>query len=321
MAYAKETLDNDLGITYRDIWKVPLAGGTPVKLTAATGFDTYTDPDVSPDFTKIAYVVIFGGSGPAELHVMNADGSGDTLLDSSSCSAPMWSPDGTKLVYRVSTSTKVINADGSGGATVVTKSQMRRPQWNRDGTLIGYQRDLSNPSSDELWVIAPDGSGDTQVATLATGGLAGLGYSWLHGSDVIVYGTGLSTGQVFKVNADGTGTTDITSGNIRPALTRYAMAPDDSVAFTAATFASPWALYQVPLNGSGESQVGTVTGFASVGIGQFWVYGNRIYTARSSDGSLVSVALDGTDLRVEDTPQNGPSIFETIMIQSQVQGV
>ena len=75
-----------------DIYTVSAAGGHPTRLTSERGPDLY--PDYSPDGSKIVY------RHRDELRVMNADGSGSSvLLPSGSYFAPRWSPDGKLIAY------------------------------------------------------------------------------------------------------------------------------------------------------------------------------------------------------------------------------
>lgn len=81
---------------------------------------TNAHPDWSPDGLKIAFDV----SGPsAEIHVINADGSGKAALTSSPPGtanvSPAWSPDGTKMAFLSTRDDPngeiyTMNADGTG---------------------------------------------------------------------------------------------------------------------------------------------------------------------------------------------------------------
>jgi hypothetical protein len=188
------------------------------------------------------------------------------------------------------------------------------PTWNRDGTKIGFHYDFdSGITVDELWVCNADGSSATKLSDATRGGLGGLGLSWANGSDVIAFCERISSNNhVSSINADGSGKTQLTTANIAPALTKYAWSNDDTLIFTPLTASTPWTMYQVPANDTGESAVSpTLTCHQVVGAGQAFVYGSRIYTIRRTTQDLVSIMFDGSDLRVEDTPDLvGPDFLD-----------
>jgi Tol biopolymer transport system component len=73
-------------------------GASPVELSPV-GQDAYA-PVWSPDGRRIAFTVWRGGTGPADLYVMNADGTGVRMLaDDVSPNDHPWSPDGASIVF------------------------------------------------------------------------------------------------------------------------------------------------------------------------------------------------------------------------------
>jgi Tol biopolymer transport system component len=91
-----------------------------------------SSPDWSPDGSRIAFVsdrdsdIVIENQPPmpfqSEIYVMRADGSGQTRLTAAPTQKlnPTWSPDGTRLLYRVLTvvleqpgTLFLMNADGS----------------------------------------------------------------------------------------------------------------------------------------------------------------------------------------------------------------
>lgn len=303
--------------SYTQIWSVPSTGGTPAQVTSQTTDGTLDEsPDVSPDGTQIVFVRQTSFSSP-KLRIVNADGSGDTQLDATAgATAPMWRPDGAKIVYRIGATIYHINPDGTGKTTLYAATgtdTVAHPVYNADGTKIAFHVDKSSGSTnDELWVMEDDGSNPTKLSDASRGGLGGLGLSWAHNSDVVAFEERISTNNhVSKINADGTGKTQLTTAAIVPGLTKYAWSTDDSLIFTPAQ-STPWTLYQVPASGAGESAVSpTLNMHQAVGAGQAFVYGERIYTIRRTTQDMVSVAFDGSDLRVEDTPNlSGPTFID-----------
>jgi Tol biopolymer transport system component len=85
----------------RDIWIVPVAGGTPVQFTVDPAVDT--QPDWSPDGRTLAFVSDRSGTqhiwvGPV-IDGQPAGPAREVTRGSLSQDAPAWSPDGSHLAY------------------------------------------------------------------------------------------------------------------------------------------------------------------------------------------------------------------------------
>jgi dipeptidyl aminopeptidase/acylaminoacyl peptidase len=131
------------------LYVVDAAGGEPSQLTGDEG--SYETPVYSPDGTRIAYrFTLEDGTHPhhTQLWVMNADGTGATLLTESldrQCAPypdyrePIW--DGDRLVFTVEDGGNVhvyaVAADGSGEPELLVGGELGVSAYDfRDGALV-----------------------------------------------------------------------------------------------------------------------------------------------------------------------------------------
>ena len=96
----------------------------------------------SPDGTRIAYVS--NAVDGIKILVMDADGSDQRRLTSTPDSiledSPVWTPDGSRIVYSSGGRIWIINADGSDPRQLTsTGTRDNQPAVSPDGTMIAYQ--------------------------------------------------------------------------------------------------------------------------------------------------------------------------------------
>lgn len=112
------------------IYKVPVAGGTPVRVTPFEGF--FTDPVVSPDGTKVAFV---SRGGRFDVLTVKLDGTGMMRItqDAGDNEDPSWSPDSRYLLF---TSTRdgsrkiwMSTANGRHQVPVTSSGGWSQPVW------------------------------------------------------------------------------------------------------------------------------------------------------------------------------------------------
>jgi len=79
---------------------------------------------------------------------------------------PEWSPDGQRLAYfdQVTANIGVMNADGSGATPLPTGSDVETdPRWSPDGRQILFRREITQPFSEEIWVMDADGTHQRKI--------------------------------------------------------------------------------------------------------------------------------------------------------------
>jgi len=144
---------------------------------------------------------------------MNADGSDQRAVASTSeLGQPAWSPDGLKFAvtdfnfFRI----YLINVDGS-NRTQITQPTTDwdldyEPAWSPDGSKITFTRGtdcFQGCETEHLWVVNADGSNPTKLTdTLANT------HAWSPDGTKII---GSQRGDLFVINLDGSGLTNITN--------------------------------------------------------------------------------------------------------------
>jgi Tol biopolymer transport system component len=116
-------------------------GAAPVRLATMAAYPTW-----SPDGKRIAFVSLSGDDGYHALHVINADGSGETAItvrDEGGIFDPDWSPDGGSITFskcmRGSCNLAVVSLGGGEPSYLLaTGTLVFEPAWSPDGTWIAF---------------------------------------------------------------------------------------------------------------------------------------------------------------------------------------
>ena len=233
-----------------DIYTMNADGTGLVNLTNALANLQQTEPNWSPDGTKILFA-----SDDGHLWVINADGSNATQLTFTGPEGyalnhqPDWSPDGTQIVFTTvregDQDIYVMNADGSnqhnlfvGGEPFVNfepyppyQGDEYDASWSPDGTKILYTASRIM-GTDIATVNVASASAETEVLLTTAGG--GINYTeaeWSPDGQLIAYVLYYVGPEMFVMNADGTNQTPVTAENL---LNLYA--PDFSPDGTQLTF-------------------------------------------------------------------------------------
>lgn len=226
-----------------EIWVMDIDGSNRVQLTDSDG----GSPSWSPDGSQIAYhsgescdwnyddydddpylqgveggyirkvkitkiidlSPVYNCSG---LWVMDADGSNQVQLTDFPISGEVWSPDSSKLAFLHDREGGIwlVSADGSGLNQLTNKSRGRSIEWSPDGSKIAFKSNQNGIY--DLWLMDADGSNQVQLTDDPAHEELG---NWSPDGSRIVFS---SNGNIWIINKDGSGLTQLTSGggNYRP---------------------------------------------------------------------------------------------------------
>src|SRR5436190_5600880 len=184
------------------------AGSTPsIYRIAADGsglqrLATGSGPAWSPDGTRIAFV------RANDVYTIKPDGTGETRLTTDAVLNTFdltWSPDGTKIAATRNGRIHIIRADGGGDLTIAAGFN---PDWSPDGTKLVSSSGTSGLYG--LFVIKPDGSGNTQITTEVD-----EHPDWSpNGTRIVFANSSRSPAGIWSVNADGSNPTPLSQGII-----------------------------------------------------------------------------------------------------------
>jgi TolB protein len=211
------------------------AGPPEGPFTEIPGSEGLSEPAWSPDGTTIAASRDAAGKGPYlnDLVLLPAAGGTPRVLTAgSNDNDPEWSPDGTQLAFtRYPTSPPresdlmVVSADGS-GLRLLTKSAFEAA-WSPDGSTIAFatERDDNGvwcpeesddcETSDELYVIGADGSGERRLTDTTSDETEP---AWAPDGSRIVFASDrhypqAGADEIFVMDADGGCVTQLTIGS------------------------------------------------------------------------------------------------------------
>ncbi len=166
---------------------------------------------------------------------VRGDGTGAEALTDGSVNAgfPSYSADGTRIVYRVwgaQSGLRILDL-ASGATTVLTTASDNLPDWSPDGSLILFTRKTSATNFD-VCTVHPDGTG---LKVLTSSG-ANDGHAVWNADGRILYNSGMygfrqeaalyddtfqPYGQIFVMNADGSGRTMLTDSQWEDSMPLY----------------------------------------------------------------------------------------------------
>jgi TolB protein len=143
-----------------------------------------------------------------DIFVVNIDGTGLANLTEGSFSstAPVWSPDGTRIAFTRSGKLWVMNADGSGAVQVSTLTPIDFWVWSPQSDKIAFDHFEMQGLIVPTIVVATVGDGSTPVRLTSSNGPE-RSASWNPAARIVFTA---STGDIFTANADGTNPVNVT---------------------------------------------------------------------------------------------------------------
>lgn len=270
-------------------------GQDPTQLSASTP-NVVEDPVLSPDGSLVAFLQT------GTIRTINPDGSNEqVILTGGGYPSLQWKPDGTNLIFESRAGGdehKIFTCypDGSNKTQIYADPSTRTiyyPKYNYDGTRIAFLVLLSSTSWG-LWTANADGASAAQIATIPTQFSVARSYAWANNQSVIAYCNWGATGQIYRIDDDGTNQTQLAAVpnyNVHPRC----WSPDDSYLYYMSSNSGVGDLRKAATDGSGTSLV-----YSSFnGDLVLFIFGERLYATNPSAG-LQSVLLDGSGYRLED---------------------
>lgn len=182
------------------------------------------DPAWSPDGSQVVFESVTGNA--FNLYLINADGTNERRISFSTHRTdvqPAWSPDGTKIAFSRqkmdgSGAIWVMAADGSSFVRLTGESGVNsHPSWSPDGTTIAFESDRNG--SHDLFLM--DATGANKRPLMTTPDVQEENPNWSPDGAMIAFDScpassypcpgGTVDYNIFVVNADGTGLTQLTT--------------------------------------------------------------------------------------------------------------
>jgi serine/threonine protein kinase/Tol biopolymer transport system component len=169
---------------YRDLWRVPLLGGSPRRLVS----DVWSAPGWSPDGRRMAFVRTKGGVGDTSVIIADQDGTHERVL--------------------------VTRRPPRDFPNILTGGTTNRPAWSADGKrLILVGQSAGDPASTEMVVV--DATAGDELRTLPIEDGLALEAAWLDDTHVM-----LNSSTSFN-SLTGVWVVDITSGKWTPVTREF----------------------------------------------------------------------------------------------------
>ncbi len=241
----------------KELFLMDWDGHNPQQLTSNRSINL--SPDISPDGREVIFTSYKRGnpdlykralSSPVEVPVSSRRGLNITGA---------WSPDGKKIALALSkdgnTEIYTVLKDGSApNRLTVSKAANVSPAWSPDGSRIVFVSDRHGKP--QLFSMDTNGG---NVARFGNGGGYTVNPAWSPKGDKLAFARSAGGFQIFVVNADGSGETQLTfeGNNERP---RWS--PDGRLIIFSSRRGGQEALYVMRADGSGQTKVSRTAGLS-----------------------------------------------------------
>jgi len=182
-----------------------------------SGLVDVAQPAISPDGTIVALRSDGrSASSTTDIWITDLEGSLTRKVPSTANAYwPAWSPDGSKLAFANAGGIWIVPVYGSAELQLVVDSGTA-PDWSPDGTKIAFRRN-------GIWSVNVDGTNEVNLSGLS----AWSRPEWSPDATKITFGAGGEYADVFVMNADGSGLTNLTND---PEVSEFdpAWSPDGS---------------------------------------------------------------------------------------------
>ena len=171
--------------------------------------------------------IAFGSNalGLQAIFVVNPDGTDVRKLTPGGAfdRGPVWSPDGSRILFTSEFDLYVMNSDGTGRTLLVEGDGFAGYRWSPDGSMIAFAAVtvVGADVFEDLWVMNADGSNPRELAANASGP------TWSpEGSRLAYFSSNLLDPHIRVINVDGTGDRRLTTEPL--AAFQPAWSPDGS---------------------------------------------------------------------------------------------
>ena len=163
-------------------------------------------------FSRVSHP-ISGGLQDPQIWVMNANGSGETMLTDDIVGSydPAWSPGGSRISFTRGDRINLMNADGGAQRALTNPGPNERDEearWSPDGHRLAFVR-VQTGGSRNLWTINPDGSDPRRLTDFDfTEDGSVQGYSWAPDGSRLTFSSFVD---VYTIHPDGSGAANLTN--------------------------------------------------------------------------------------------------------------